>query len=78
MKKIFLLVAFATVAFSADASYMLKTWCGEVCQTVSEDYFENRDEWLDYIKEMTILMCGSATNPNIDTEDHDTSSDEQP
>ena len=78
MKKIFLLVAFAAVAFGADASMMFTSWCGKVCQTVDESYFEDPADWESYKRELNKIMCGSEENPNIDTEDHDTSSDVQP
>lgn len=78
MKKVILIVAFAAVAFGADASMMFTSWCGKVCQTVSPDFFENPDDWKEYEAELNTLMCGSAEDPNLDTEDHDTSSDVQP
>lgn len=78
MKKIFLLVAFAAVAFSADASMIYTKWCGKQVQTVSPDYFTNDEDREWYYNWLNEDLCGSATDPNVDTEDHDTSTDEQP
>ncbi len=64
MKKIFLLVAFAAVAFGADASMMFTSWCGKVCQTVSPDFFEDPADWEDYKRELNKIMCGSEDDPN--------------
>ncbi len=80
MKKVLFIVAFAAVAFGADASIIYKTWCGELVQTVSKEFFDNPADWDSYCADLNTALCGSAKDPNADTdtEDHDTSSDEQP
>ena len=60
MKKIIFVTALmlSGLAFNANASVLVTTTCGTKVITVSEDYFQDYNEYYDYLLELNSIECG--------------------
>ncbi len=65
MKKLLILVTFVVIALNANA-YNYKAWCGVEWQTVPPEFFATKAEADEYYAELSVFMCGSAEDDNID------------
>jgi hypothetical protein len=60
MKKlVFLSLALMSAALSASASYLWVGECGVEVITVSEDYFQSKEEAAEYYQELEEIFCGN-------------------
>ena len=60
MKKLILMSVFGLMAVAANASQgtVVHTSCGKKVMTVGPEFFENPDEFSDYLKELNMIYCG--------------------
>ena len=68
MKKLFLMSAFALMAFAANATEpvgsVVTTSCGKRVMTVSSnDGFLNKEDYYDYMRELNEVECGTREMP---------------
>ena len=68
MKKLFLMSAFALMAFAANATEpvgsVVTTSCGKRVMTVSSnDGFLNKEDYYDYMRELNEVECGTREIP---------------
>ena len=68
MKKLFLMSAFALMAFAANATEpvgsVVTTSCGKRVMTVSSnDGFLNKNDYYNYMKELNEAECGTYEMP---------------
>ena len=68
MKKLFLMSAFALMAFAANATErvgsVVTTSCGKRVMTVSSDHgFLNKDDYYNYMRELNEAECGTYEMP---------------
>ena len=68
MKKLFLMSAFALMAFAANATEpvgsVVTTSCGKRVMTVSSDHgFLNKEDYCDYMRDLNEVECGTREMP---------------
>lgn len=68
MKKLFLMSAFALMAFAANATEpvgsVVTTSCGKRVMTVSSnDGFLNKEDYYDYMRDLNEVECGTREMP---------------
>lgn len=68
MKKLFLMSAFALMAFAANATEpvgsVVTTSCGKRLMTVSSnDGFLNKEDYYDYMRDLNVVECGTREMP---------------
>lgn len=68
MKKLFLMSAFALMAFAANATEpvgsVVTTSCGKRVMTVSSnDGFLNKEDYYDYMRDVNEVECGTREMP---------------
>lgn len=68
MKKLFLMSAFALMAFAANATEpvgsVVTTSCGKRVMTVSfNDSFLNNEDYYDYMRDLNEVECGTREMP---------------
>lgn len=68
MKKLFLMSAFALMAFAANATQpvgsVVTTSCGKRLMTVSSnDGFLNKEDYYDYMRDLNEVECGTREMP---------------
>lgn len=68
MKKLFLMSAFALMAFAANATEpvgsVVTTSCGKRLMTVSSnDGFLNKEDYYDYMRDLNEVECGTREMP---------------
>lgn len=57
MKKLILAIGLLAMSTASSYAYMYNTRCGRAIQTVSPDFFENQQEWLDFCAELDEIYC---------------------
>ena len=68
MKKLFLMSAFALMAFAANTTQpvgsVVTTSCGKRLMTVSSnDGFLNKEDYYDYMRDLNEVECGTREMP---------------
>lgn len=63
MKKVFFLL-FMAVSLNSMAGTRVRTTCGKIVDTVSEEYFQGNDaEYKAYLREVNFENCGTYDMP---------------
>ena len=63
MKKKKMLCVLLACLFSLRAfPYIVTTKCGEKVCTVSPSYFDSKEEWKAYLKDLDKIFCGDEKN----------------
>ncbi len=57
-KKLFIFASALCIGFGLNATAYFKTSCNVEGYTVSPDYFEDSNEWFDYIMSLNEIYCG--------------------
>ncbi|MDO4790269.1 MAG: hypothetical protein Q3998_04805 [Porphyromonas sp.] len=60
-RKVVLGALLALSLVSVGYACKIVTTCGKIVTTVGEDYFETREEFLDFIQETNELRCGKKS-----------------